>query len=622
MFKPKSDWTPPSTFPDLNRARIIGLDVETKDPYLKEKGPGTIRRDGHVAGVAISSDIGFTGYYPIGHLGGGNLDKDVVLRYVGSILSNSRQIKVGANLPYDLEWLRAEGVKVAGPYRCIQQAEALINEERRSYSLESLAQSYLGVGKEESLLREAASVYGVDPKSELWKLPAKYAGAYAEGDVTPLIPIYKQQADLLEIEKLDKIYELESSLIPVLLDMRFQGVPVNLERAHDVSLQLQIEEEKLRLKLREWAGFNVNEWSNDHLASVCRSHNISFTMTDKGNPSFTKDFLKFSDSPFLKTVTDVRTLNRLRTKFIDKDIIENSIDGRIHAQFHQLRDDEGGTRTGRFSSSHPNLQQVPKRDERFAPLIRSLFVSDPEMWWAKLDYSQQEPRITVHYAFLLKLSEAEQYAEYYSKDPGFDFYKPILKSTGTVRRTAKDLALGRNYGMGEKTMAGRLNTTESDARGKLRDFDKVVPFIKELFDICQKKAERTGFIITLLGRKRHFNHWEPVDAYRRVKAGEFIPQSTHSQAEGRWPGIRIVRANTRNAFNSLIQGSAADMMKRAMILLYEEGVIPYLTVHDETDNPAKTKKDAEHQKEIMESAVELEVPVICDLELGRSWHDN
>ena len=622
MFKPASDWTPPSSFPDLSQAKIIGLDLETKDPYLQEKGPGTIRRDGHVAGIAVSSDIGFTGYYPIGHLGGGNLDKDVVLSYMRKLLSNARQIKVGANLPYDLEWLRAEGVRVRGNCHCVQQAEALLNEERKSFSLESLAQSYLGVGKEEGLLREAASIYGVDPKKELWKLPAKYVGAYAESDAHQPIEIFRKQFDLLEQEDLLYIFDLESKLIPVLLDMRFQGVPVDLERANETTLQLSIEEEKVRAKLKKWAGFYVNEWSNDHLAEVCRKHDIPYTTTAKGNPSFTKDFLRFSENPFLKAVTEVRTLHRLRTKFIEKDIIEESINGRIHAQFHQLRKDEGGTRTGRFSSSNPNLQQVPKRDERFASLIRSLFISDPDRWWAKLDYSQQEPRLTVHYAYLLKLSGAMEYANKYRADPRFDFYDPILRSTGTRRRTAKDLALGRNYGMGEETMASRLNTSKDDARRKLEDFDQVVPFIKELFDICQRKAEKTGWIKTILGRKRHFNYWEPYDSYKRKRHGEWIPRCTYTEAEGRWPGIRLVRGNTRNAFNSLIQGSAADMMKKAMLDLWMAGVIPYLTVHDETGNPAEDEDDAKRQKKIMEDAVKLEIPVICDLDLGRSWYDN
>jgi len=617
----------PTSFPDLSQAKVIGIDCETKDPHLKTKGPGTIRKDGFVAGVSVSTDTGYRAYFPVRHLGGGNLDPDIVFSWLRKTLSNPKQIKIGANLLYDLDWLNTEEVEVAGPCYCVQVAEALLDENKKRYALEILSHQYLGKGKDEDLLREAAEAYGIDPKAELWKLPAKYVGAYAEGDAYKPCAIFDIQKKKLEEEGLWEVFQLETELLPILLKMRLQGVPVDLEKAEAVAKEFDTREDTLRNEVRDDIGFFIDEWSGQKIAAVCDQRGIDYPRIEEtDNPTFTSDWLKAHEVPWLNKIQKIRTINRAMGKFIKTDIIDAAIDGRIHARFKPTRtddkvEDSGGTRTGRFSSSNPNLQQVPARDEELAPLIRSIFIPDPGKRWCKLDYSQQEPRISVHYAFLSSLRGAREYRDAWNNNPHMDFYEPIQTSTGLDRRKSKDCALGRGYGMGIEKMAEKAGCSVKIAQDHLDKFDSVVPFIKDLFDRCESKAKRTGFIKTILGRRRHFNTWEPFDSWkRRSRHRQYIEPLSHEKAEEKWPGVRLVRANTRNAYNSLIQGSAGDQAKQAIVDVYKDRKqVPYIVVHDEADYGVESKMEALRMKDLMERAVELEVPVVCDLDLMETW---
>ena len=623
LFAPQSDWCPPEVLPDFSKAKILAVDTETKDPKLLSHGPGNKRGDGHVAGISIASDLGTCVYLPIGHLGGGNLDRDYVRRYVSKTLASDKQLKLFANAPYDLGWLATLDIEVKGPIRDVILNEALLDEDRDGgYSLEAISTSRVGRGKNEDLLRRAAEIHGINAKSDLWRLPSKYVGLYAQDDARLLIPIFAQQLQELNDQGLNGIFELESGLIPIIHKMRERGVPVDLDAAARLSATLLERENRILGRLKDETGYSVDPWSGDSIATVCDALGISYGRTEKGNPSFAKDFLKNQEHALFKGIEEYRTINRTRSKFIEGDIIECSIDGRIYTNFHQTHRDEGGTRTGRFAMSNPNLQQVPKRSE-FGKLVRALFVADEGAQWGKFDYAQQEPRITVHYAYVMGFDKADSYKQAYDDDPTMDFYGPIIRDTGAVRRDAKDLALGRNYGMGIKEMAKRLGVTEEVAEEKLRRFDDAAPFIKRLSESCALKAQRTGCIRTILGRKRRFDKWEPVNAYQRRKLsgneGRIIPCSKEL-AERKWPGTRLVRAFVKDAFNSLIQGSAADQTKKAMLTIYEEmDYVPYITVHDELDGPIHEEKEVKQIKEIMETCVPMEVPSIADVDLGDHW---
>ncbi len=620
LFSPESVWTPPHSFPNLSGVNRIGIDTETRDPDLNSRGPGFIRGNAEVIGVSIATHDA-KWYFPMGHLGGGNLDRGVVTRFVKDVICNCGIDEiVGANLQYELEGLWSMGITVPESTKLldIQIAEPLLDEERdANYALDTLCKIHLGTGKDESLLRDAASAYGVDPKKDLWKLPSKYVGAYAEYDAFSSLQIFERQVKELEKQDLTKIFELETELLPLLWRMRQQGIPVDLEKAHKLSKELGTREDALRLRMKREFSREVDVWSGPELAGMCTDLKIMFPRTTKGNPSFVSDWLDDHDHPFIKLVSEIREINRLKGTFVDKWIFGNQIKGRIHPQWKQLMSDEGGTRTGRMAAANPNPQQVPSRSD-LAPLIRAIFSHDK--WW-KGDYSQQEPRLLVHYAYIAGFTGAALIRDAYRNNRNMDFYQFLVDASNLTRRDSKDATLGRMYNMGVDKYCHKYNKTEEQARGILKTFDETVPFVKELGDSVMLNAQRRGWIRTIGGRKRHFNYWEPFDAFKRKRErNEAIVPQSRENAEDLWPGVKLQRAHTHKGLNSLIQGSAADMTKMAMCQMYRiHKTVPFMAVHDEIDAPTTGKEHGDKLTYIMENAVDMTVPLKVDASVGEHW---
>lgn len=614
LFQPASNWKLPHELPNLSHCKRIGLDFETCDPKIKELGPGFIRGDARVVGAAISTDD-TAWYLPFAHLGSQNLSPEVVKRFIQDIVSDRSRWIIGANLQYELECMWSLGITCNSKLVDVQLAEPLLDEEsERGYSLEVLCQKYLGRGKDESLLNEAAAAYGVDPKGGLWKLPPKYVGPYAEFDALSCMQILPKQLANLKEEDLLGIFELESKLLPILWEMRKNGIPIDVDGAKKFSADLAERENIIRERVNREYGCRIDEWSGPMLASLCDHNKIFYPRTPKGNPSFTGDFLDGADHPLLKSVSEIRTLNRLRGTFINDWILKYEVNGRVHPQWKQVARDDGGTRSGRMAASNPNPQQVPARSE-LAPLLRALFRSIPPEKWAKLDYSQQEPRLLIHYASIMELSGIEPIRDAYQKNPKMDIYTFLSESVGMSRRDAKDATLGRMYGMGAPKFAMKQNITVDVAKKKLEEFDAQVPFVRELSELCMNLAQKRGWIKTLLGRRRHFNLWEP--AQRGDGRWTSYPLKTAQQA---YPGKQLQRAWTYKALNALIQGSAADMTKAAMVKIYEEdGKVPFMAVHDELNYGVSSEDEARHLQKKCETCVTLDVPVRADLSFGDHW---
>lgn len=615
LWTPVASWAAPESFPNLGDAKLISVDLETCDPELRKRGPGGVRSKGHVAGVAIATDTGFCGYFPYNHAMGGNLDKGKVLSWISEVMALPIP-KVGANLLYDMEWLRHEGIEMVGPFYDIQIAEPLLDEEKpRGFSLEILAQDYLKEGKDETLLNQAAQGFGVHPKTDMHILPAKYVGQYAEADARLALEIFQLQQQKLKDQLLWPVFELEASILPIILDMRFKGVQINENAAHELIKNWEIRERTLLDELNHIAGSVVSPWSNDDLARVCVKKGYPFPRTSLGNASFTGEWLEAQESEFFKILREVRRINKLCHTFVRDQILNNVHHGRIHAQFHPMRKDDGGTRSGRFSSSNPNLQQIPSRTEE-SKAIRNLFVPENNKLWAKFDYSQQEPRLLVHYAVRRGLSSADDARFKYTDNPRTDFYNVVVELAGITRDQAKTIYLARSYGMGIAKLARNLNVSVDEARELSRQIGEAVPFIRELSDDVARRAANRGYIITLGGRHRHFNFWEPSD--RQLMEGE-MPLSKVAAGE-RWPRARLKRAHTHKALNALIQGSAADMTKMAMLKIYREmGLVPHIQVHDELNYSVESETQAREIKRCMETCVELTVPIVADLSIGPSW---
>ena len=608
MFPPRSDWVAPDILPDLSSASRIAVDLETKDPNLRVSGPGWATGNGHVTGIAIATD-GWSGYLPIRHEGGGNLDAGFVFRWLNKSLSTNCD-KIFHNALYDVGWLRREGITLNGKIQDTVIAAPLIDENRRQYSLNSLGLDYCKEVKDETLLTEAAKSYGVDPKAEMYKLPAKFVGEYAEQDAVLTLKLWDKLKKLLETQKLEPIYELESSLIPLLVEMRWRGVRVDVSKAEETVAKLKQQEKDCIKQIKYKYGVDVDVWASASVAKAFDKAGLTYPRTQKTNaPSFTGKWLEGLDHGLPKLVVEARKLQKIRSAFIENMILEHSHNGRIHGQMHPLRGDSGGTVSGRFSYSTPNLQQVPARDPILGPLVRGLFLPEEDHVWGAYDYSQQEPRLTVHYASKMNLPGSDEAVSAYRHDDA-DFHQIVADMAGIARKDAKVINLSLSYGMGKNKLIQALGINELEAEALFNNYHSKVPFIKELTLSCSRRAENVGEITTLLGRKCRFDMYEA-----RNEKTQPLPMDKAIEEYGQ----NIRRAFTYRAFNRLIQGSAADMTKQAMLDLWKEGIVPHIQVHDELDISVKNKEESRKIVEIMETCVDLNVPSKVDAEIGDTW---
>jgi DNA polymerase I-like protein with 3'-5' exonuclease and polymerase domains len=456
----------------------------------------------------------------------------------------------------------------------------------------------------------------------MWQLDPKYVGPYAEWDAWAPVHIWKKQMEEIKRQGLEEVPKLELAIQPILWLMRLRGIPVNVDAARKLAKQyLEKSEHTIASIVADYGtGLpKIDIWSGTSIASYCNINKVYYPRTGKGNPSFTKEFLESSSDKMLKQIRVAREYQRLSSVFIQGWIIDNQIDGYVHPQWKQLATDDGGTRTGRMAAANPNPQQVPKRSAQ-GKVIRGMFMHSTRKW-AKLDYSQQEPRILMHFAYLMNMSGAAEARQMFLDNPDQDFYNMMMELASIERPQAKDLYLGRCYGMGIDKLADKLRCDIAKAGSILQQFDSKVPFIKELSEFTEHKAQQRGYIRTLSGRRRHFNMWEPSN-YRNYKGeSDLLPVESSEAALAKWPGIQIKRSDTRKALNSLIQGSAADMTKYAMVKIYEEtGEYPYMQVHDELNYPCDSMEQAEVFKRMMENCVQLSIPIKADLDWGKAWN--
>ena len=609
IFKPQTEWIPPTDFPDLSKYDEIAIDLETKDPNLNERmGSGSVIGVGDVVGISLATHD-WCAYYPIAHEGGGNLDRKMVLKWLQDQM-NTDSIKIFHNAMYDVCWLRRLGIKINGKIVDTMIAAAIINENRLRYDLNGICRDYLGKGKDETALYEAAKSWGVDPKAEMYKLPAMHVGAYAERDAQLTYELWQECKKEILYQDLQSIFDMETELFPALVDMRFLGVRVNQEQAAIEKRTLIEQEKKMLGEVLASTGIEVQIWAARSIAKVFEKLGLPYDRTEKtGAPSFTKNFLANHPHDVVKCIARAREINKAHTTFIDT-ILKYSSKGRIHAEINQLRGDGGGTVTGRFSMNNPNLQQIPARNKDLGPRIRSLFLPEEGHSWGCFDYNQQEPRLVVHYAALLNLYGVDEVVHAYMEGDA-DFHQIVADMADIPRSQAKTINLGLFYGMGKNKLQAELGISKLQANDLFKQYHGKVPFVKALMDATMERAQEGGQIRTLLGRLCRFHLWEP----NQFGIHKALPHDAALREHG--PGIK--RAYTYKALNKLIQGSAADMTKKAMIELHKEGITPHLQVHDELDISVGSDKESDKIKEIMENAVTLEVPNKVDYEFGKNW---
>jgi DNA polymerase I-like protein with 3'-5' exonuclease and polymerase domains len=603
----------------IDEAKLIAIDTETYDPNLKTMGPGGFRKDGHVAGISISTDSGYTEYFPIGHEGGGNLNKTKVISFLLYIYSKKKKL-IFANAMYDVEWLYSldKRLTLTRDHRIydVQTIEHLIDENKLKYSLDSLAKHYLRKSKYEVELAQAVLYkFGkrAKVKENLWRLHANEVSEYAKEDALLTLQIYQKQQDRIKREEIENIVDFESRLIPVLFHMRKKGVRVDVDKAHSLYTELEKKQSEVQTMLNRLGGTEVNVWANASLKEAYDKNSIGYNYTAKGTPSFTASWLETQMDDVSQSILKVRKLDKIRNTFVKNMIIDKASNGRIYCGFNPM-----GTVTGRFSSQYPNLQQVPARDPELGPMIRSLFIPEEDCEWVCADYSQQEPRVLVHYASLKGMETAIKVKEEFNKNDDTDFHQMVADMASIPRKQAKTINLGLFYGMGNKKLAAELGLDNDQAHELFNKYHDKVPFVKELSRQVSNVASSRGYIKTLLGRKRRFDMWEPRDSW-----GERA--YSLSEAHAQYPKQELKRAYTHTAMNALIQGSSADITKSAMIKIYEAGLLDEidlkLTVHDELDfsvEPLK-QKCFDESLQIMKTCVDLKVPLKVDVEKGLNW---
>ena len=569
-------------------------------------------------GVSFAIEDGPAHYLPVRHEGGGNLDSDQVWSYLRKQSQEYTGDIVGANLSYDMDYLRTQNVPFDRcRFRDIQIAEPLLDEHQDRYSLQAIAERYEIPGKSEEGLNAAAAEWGLDPKAELWKLPAKYVAEYAIQDVVLPLKIIRRQERRLEDEDLWNIYNLESSLLPVLVKMTGRGVRFSHDRLYEVEKWCLEEEIRLLDNVSVMTGIKIpyQKINNATLvAKVIESTGITLPKTPSGLPSIKREVLESlaADNQVVTLIVKARSIDKIRNTFVNS-IRNHAIGDRIHCGYNQLRGE--GTRGflvgpayGRISSRNPNLQQQPIRHPDLGHQWRSIFIADEGLQWACLDYSQQEPRMTIHYAVKCKCTMSQQAADAYRNNPDNDNHQMMADMAKIKRDEAKAIFLGLCYGMGGAKLCRNLglktewiNRNEKmvevagpEGRELLQKFHDKVPFLHELNYRAQAQAQRHGKVTTFLGRICRFQKDE----------------------QGRYDF-------TYRALNRVIQGSSADQTKLAMVKADESGFPLHLQVHDELN--LCVHPDYVHEiKElvhIMENCIKLEVPSKVDCGLGEDWGD-
>jgi DNA polymerase I-like protein with 3'-5' exonuclease and polymerase domains len=523
-----------------------------------------------------------------------------------------------------------------------------------SYSLESIAQREGLPGKDEAVLREALATYGFKAPNEkrgIYALPSRLVGPYGEQDGRLPLQLLARQEREIEAQDLWGVYDLESRVLPILVEMRRRGVRVSVERLEHVEKWSREQLIEALAEVRRATGVALSPPEvtlPEALARVVRSIGLEPGRTRTGKVSITAEYLAGIQHPVGDLLRWAREVDKLRSTFcnsIRKHSITNSFTGetRIHCTFNQLRKskDEGagdesdtdteGAAYGRLSCTNPNLQQQPSPDKKpkYGKLWRSIFLPDEGKLWSANDYSQQEPRVAIHYALAAGAAgmltraayeAAKEAVERYRADPSTDFHdmmtrmvygENIFAEVGKdkfklLRRFCKEIYLGLSYGMGGAKLCRKLGLptqVKQNKSGKLIEvagdegqaiidkFNQRVPFIRQTAFVAQERARAIGYIVTLSGRRCRFP---------RDEQGNFD-----------W---------CHKAFNRLVQGASADQTKMALIAAKEAGFASQIQVHDEIDLSVANDNEARAFATVMETCCPaLMVPSRVDCEIGNSW---
>ena len=629
---PRTGWKMRNHFPDLSGAKVICFDVETKDQNIKTKGAGWGRGDGHIIGLGIGTDDGFKQYYPMRHEGYENHNAHDVLDWAREQLGRPHQMKLAHNAIYDVGWMEHEGVPIVGELHDTWTAAKLI-DHGASAALEELGQRYLGEGKEsEELYQWQWKAFGQGtPKSKkelrevamqnLYRCPPELVGFYGESDVELPIRLAREQFQELQALGLWEVYRMECDLIPILVQMRLAGVSVDLDAAERAHKQIDMSAKDLQRQVDIIAGCPINTGSPVEMEKVFSRLKIPFNRTANGKMSLTGEFLKGVQHPLGQMIVDLEELKKYNSTFIENAILNSNVKGKIHGQFNPLR-----AVTGRMSASNPNLQQVPSRND-LAKVVRAIFVPDEgDVAIGKWDYSSVESRILAHYAVGVG---SKALRKEYNDNPLTDYHdwtiRTVKRTTGILldRKPAKTISFGLGYGAMPPKLASMLGLSLDEAMPMFEAYHSGMPFVSATMQHLSDYAEQHGHTRTVMGRMAQFDRWEPK--FRAKGTARAFALKFDDAIREYGPNIK--RAALHKAVNYTIQGSAADLMKAAIVQCFKAGIfdvvgVPRLIVHDElvfSIQEGYSRKDFIEMKNIMENAVKFKVPIRTEGEIGPNW---
>jgi len=603
--------------PDIEKFfRILN---ETREPAYDVETSGLDWKRCFVCGYSVS-DGSDAEYIPVRHAGGGNISCiEEFERTLGRDIARHPGKIVGHNIKFDMHFSENHGIKLGDKVKCTMAREAIIDENRRSYSLENVCKSYDGVtpklGKD--LYIHIANQFGCAPTRDSMGLFYRLRGDdpvavdYGAGDTLSTSQLAMAQEKKIYEQRLDIVTDMEHHLTYVLQKMERRGVRVDPERLVQVNnevgemyykalsqIKVEIDEYGVEKGINVRSGKDLKEYFES-----CEIDDWPMTAPSQrfpnGQPSFNKDFLSSTAEGL--AILNVRKLAHLKSSFLE--VLDDYIyKDKIHTTFNQTRGETHGTRSGRLSSSWPNMQQVPKRDKQLGRIYRRLFVPDRDFFYIEYDYSQAEPRLFTHY------SQEPAFLEGYRKTPFIDMYDIIGSYIHQPRDRCKTIGLGIMYMMGAGKLALQLGISYDDALDILKDLSARFPkmlgrdynnpgFTEKAAQVAQNRS----YVKTILGRRSRFDN--PRFAYR--------------------------------AANRIVQGGSADILKYKIVQIdnylkqnnLEEVCHMLLNIHDAV--VFQIHKDYEHLVPILASMFEdvngppfnLSVPFVMDYKKGSDWSE-
>jgi DNA polymerase-1 len=589
--------------------KYLVIDFETKDPYI-QRGLGS----GWIYGIKVpSSDFRILGAAVL-H---GGIKEYLTNELEILELVDKAEYLIMHNAQYDLGCLLYLKHKLNHPIELKDKPlydteimSRLCNSSMMSHSLDALGSKYFNVSKGDKFLSDAVAKYNLSPRKisneqhrvnfakknmDLVQMADLNAMAeYAIQDVIITDKLFKYFQN-----KLDNELSLKYSMLAhVCISYRLRGVRISIDNAVESHKELSLYVNETLEKAYSIAGTEFSVNSGNQMAEVFDRLDISYPLTDKGNPSIKAEWLEKQEHEICQLILKARKAKKYNNDFLGK-IIEMqqytcpTADryGRIYPELNLLR-----ARTGRFSCSSPNIQQIPARDKFYGPICRSIFVPEEGETWFSLDYSNQEGRLQVHYAHMLHCPGASDLRNAFIEDPNLDLHQKVADMIGISRTVAKTVNLGLSYGMGHHKLGFSLGISPEQAKYAMEQYKESAPFLSTLDEKVQKAFKSRGYIKTLGGRKLNLD--PPTYKFGKKITFEY------------------------KGLNKLIQGSAADQIIEAMIIAYKEDLPVLFPVHDQLCLTG-TLDQALRLKEIMETCVTLSLPVVVDMdeEGGKNWSE-